>query len=596
MDDVSDASIGIPGATDYLFKMTNLARSTGQAALRARRGHEWLITLSASLLVMLPGTALAQSGTEAATTELRARFEGLPTSNSTAAPAAMVVSGELLFARQALGDFYPGRDYRPAWTTGGRPGLAVAELIGAIHGAFREGLDPRDYHLEELDDLWSQLNETGLDDSDPATLADFDLLASDAFMLLGSHLLSGRVNPETIHSEWLANRRGGDFAAVLDTALSGRGVAVTLEGLLPRQPGYARLRSALTRYRALEPGGAWPSVSEGRALEQGDRGERVGELRRRLEAEYLLERSEVGDEELFDARLDDAIRTFQERHGLSPDGVVGAGTLAALNVPIEDRISQIELNLERWRWLPADLGRRHIRVNIGAYSLEVVDQGTAVLSMRAIVGRTYRRTPVFSDTITYLVLNPYWNVPHDLAVLDKLPLIKKDPSYLASQRIRVYGGWSAGAQEIDPATVDWQTLGGRNFSYRLIQEPGPNNALGRIKFMFPNKFNVYLHDTPGRELFSKDRRDFSSGCIRVEDPIGLAAYLLSGDGRWTRASIEAALATGRDQTVTLGNKMPVHLLYWTAWANEDGSISFRPDIYGRDSVLDQALHTRAPDA
>ncbi|UCE07671.1 MAG: L,D-transpeptidase family protein, partial [bacterium] len=259
--------------------------------------------------------------------------------------------------------------------------------------------------------------------------------------------------------------------------------------------------------------------------------------------------------------MKESIRKFQQRHGLDVDGAIGTKTLAALNTSVDDRIRQIEVNMERWRWLPQDLGKRHILVNIANFELDVVEDGNQVLTMLVIVGKTYRRTPVFSDKMTYLVLNPYWHVPPNLARQDILPQIKKDSTYLARKKIKVFDSWGADTKEIDPKTIDWSKVTIKNLIYRFRQDPGLENALGRIKFMFPNQFNVYLHDTPSLELFKKMVRDFSSGCIRIEKPIDLAEYVLRGDPKWTRKDILAALAKGVEQTVRLPEPIPIHLLY-----------------------------------
>ena len=228
-------------------------------------------------------------------------------------------------------------------------------------------------------------------------------------------------------------------------------------------------------------------------------------------------------------------------------------------------------------------------MNIAAFRVDVVESVETVLTMRAIVGRAYRRTPVFSDTVRYLVLNPSWNVPHSIAVNDKLPLIRQDPGYLERYGYRLYRGWGANAARVDPDTVDWSRITARNFPYRLYQEPGPHNALGRIKFMFPNRFDVYLHDTPERQLFQRTTRTFSSGCIRVERPRDLAGYLLRGAPSWTPDRIDRVLAAGTETTVSLPEPVPIHIQYWTAWAEGDGTVHFRPDIYDRDDSLDRAL-------
>jgi len=231
-------------------------------------------------------------------------------------------------------------------------------------------------------------------------------------------------------------------------------------------------------------------------------------------------------------------------------------------------------------------------VNIAAFGLEVVEEEAVVLSMRVVVGLPYHHTPVFSDTMRYLVLNPYWQVPHDIAAEDLLPRIQRDPSYLAQQKLRVFRGWGPEAREVDPATVDWSTITLDNFPFRLCQDPGPINALGRIKFMFLNKFNVYLHDTPSRPLFEQTRRDFSHGCIRIQQPIELAVYLLRQDPRWDRDALLRALDDAVDRIVPLPEPIPIHLLYWTAWADGDRTIQFRRDIYGQDAPLLEALRAR----
>jgi len=254
--------------------------------------------------------------------------------------------------------------------------------------------------------------------------------------------------------------------------------------------------------------------------------------------------------------------------------------------------------MERWRWLPQNLGDRYILVNIASFNLDVVEQETPVLNMRVVAGKPYRKTPVFSDKITYLVINPYWGVPDTIAKKDILPKVKKDPNFLIDQKIRVFEGWGANTREIDPSIIDWNTVREANLTYRFKQDPGPQNALGRIKFMFPNQFDVYLHDTPSKELFAKARRDFSSGCIRVEKPVELAEYLLRNHPDWPPEKIRSTIY-GRDvtaQTVRLPEPMNIHILYWTVWLGTDERIYFSPDIYDRDTALDAAMREPPPGA
>ncbi len=429
----------------------------------------------------------------------------------------------------------------------------------------------------------------------PDRWAELDLLLTDAFLVYGAHLLAGRVNPETLRPEWLANRRSADIAAVLETALASRNIAGALETLVPpagRLPAVARGAGALPRR-----GG------NGRLAQRSRTGRRwrgattalaVAALRERLRLEGDLGPAGEPDAALYDEPLEQAVKKFQRRHGLTADGAVRARTRADLNVRVERRVEQLELNLERWRWLPKDLGHRHIIVNIANFELDVVEGDSVVLAMRVVVGRLYNRTPVLSDTVRYLVLNPYWHVPRNIAAGELLLKARHDPSYFARNKLRVFRNSGSDAREVDPRTVDWSAITPAAFPFRLRQDPGPLNALGRVKFMFLNKYNVYLHDTPARPLFEETQRDFSHGCIRIQQPIGLAVYLLRQDPRWNRDSLLHALDDAVDRTVPLPEPMPIHLLYWTAWADWDGTIQFRRDIHGRDAPLLKALRAPPP--
>jgi murein L,D-transpeptidase YcbB/YkuD len=489
------------------------------------------------------------------------------------------------------------RHFAPAWTHPGGLRPRADSLLALLENASSEGLHAADYHVDRLREEWAIIRDASA--PDPRRLAEVDLLLTDAFMLFGSHLLRGRVDPETLDANWSIERRAADFAAVLERALTGGSIRQALMQLAPPQPEYAQLRAALARYRRVQQAGGWTTVPEGPALRTGDAGPRVERLRDRLQAtgERAID-VPVADTtaSVFDEALESAVLRFQARHGLDADGVVGAATLQALNVPVEARIRQIRLNMERWRWLPQNLGTRHLLVNIAGFELRLIEQGEDVMRMRVVTGQPYRQTPVFSGDISYLVLNPYWNVPHSIAVRDKLPLIKQDPGYLAQQKMTLFRGWGADAQIVDPATVDWSSVTARNFPYRLRQDPGPQNALGRVKFMFPNKYNVYLHDTPSRSLFARAERTFSSGCIRLERPLDLARYLLADQPEWTEARIQAVLGTNVERSVSLRQPMPVHLQYWTAWAERDGTVHFRRDVYSRDEPLGRALSEPAPPA
>jgi len=555
--------------------------------------------------VLLIGAALTGCGspprTEAAQADTRSPDELVAERIRTRIEAAGVVAdlragGEPVYASAVLPNFYVRRLYRPAWSDARGLSRLADDLVRALRGADLEGLRAEDYHLAGLESVLAKVRADNLRDRvlAPDRWAELDLLLTDAFLVYGAHLLAGRVNPETLRPEWLAHPRSADIAALLEAALASGNIAGALETLSPPQAGYRRLRDALASYREVAAGGGWPTIPAGATLGRGDRGASVALLRRRLGFEDDVGPAAESDADLFDEGLEHSLKTFQRRHGMTPDGVVSSATRAELNVSVERRMEQLEVNLERWRWLPKDLGRRHITVNIAAFELDVVNEDSVVLSMRVVVGRPFNRTPVLSDTMRYLVLNPYWHVPRNIAVTEVLPKVRRDPSYLARFRLRVFPSSGTDAGEVNPTTVDWSAMTPARFPFRLRQDPGPLNALGRIKFMFLNKYNVYLHDTPARPLFEETQRDFSHGCIRIQQPIDLAVYLLRQDPRWDRAALLTALESAVDRTVPLPQPMPLHVLYWTAWADRDGTIQFRRDIHGRDAPLLTALRARPP--
>ncbi|MCB1050209.1 MAG: L,D-transpeptidase family protein [Acidobacteria bacterium] len=497
-----------------------------------------------------------------------------------------------IFSVVVLPRFYQNRHYQPAWVDANGPRPLLQDLLSALDALYQEGLRPEDYHrdtLEELLQIWS--NQGRFSGDKTGLLVDMDLLASDGFLMAGAHLLAGRIDPETIENEWNANRRDADLAEILEQALVSANLSESLQNLLPAYEGYNRLKTALSRLQSLPDPGPWVELQDPAALKPGQSNPNVLILRKRLALDGF---DQDMDSSVYDETLLAAVKQFQLRHGLDPDGVIGKETRNALNISRQDRIRQLKANMERWRWLPQDLGKRYILVNIAGFDLELVVEGEQRLTSPVIVGRDYRQTPVFSGVMTYLVLNPRWNVPPKLAVEDKLPILKKDPQSLKKLGFKAYKGWGADSVEVDLVEIDWKAYSGRNFPYRLEQLPGDQNALGQIKFMFPNPYNVYLHDTPTRELFQKTERAFSSGCIRVGKPIELAIQLLDGDPAWSRASLEQVFAGGKERTVNLASPINVHLLYWTVWVDSEGELQWRKDIYGRDKRLIDALDAYAP--
>ncbi len=503
----------------------------------------------------------------------------------------LVVADELILDPESVAGFYKNRAFRPAWIAGNTPSPLADALVAAVKQADGEGLDPRNYHLERLEEM---LAEAWRQPLRPAMLANLDILLTDSYLIYASDLLSGQVSPEAIGTEWYLRRPDADLKAILRKALKSGNIEESLNSLLPADPGYGRLKEALRHYRELRASGGWPAVSEGPMLRRGDTGPRVTELRARLAAGGDVVSGLGEGEGIFDEEVEQAVIRFQQRHGLDADGAVGEQTLAALNVPAEEREKQIRVNLERLRWLPSDLGNRHIMVNVAGFSLHVIEGGETLMGMRAIVGRPYRQTPSFSGKLTHLVFSPYWHIPRSIAVKDLLPKIQKDRRFLAREKIRVFLGWGKAERQINPAKVKWQQLSENNFPYHLRQDPGPLNSLGRIKFMLPNGFNVYIHDTPSRELFNRAARGFSSGCIRIDSPVELAEYLLRDDPSWTAETILEAMEQPRERTVRLSQPIPVHFLYMTAWVDTEGVLQFRDDIYSRDPLVAAALVAPPP--
>jgi L,D-transpeptidase YcbB len=503
---------------------------------------------------------------------------------------------ELICGLDLVPLFYQRRCFVPAWSTDITISTQASSLIAEIQDATSEGLRPDDYYLTEIIALMKKVEkEEGLEYKiDPKLRVDLDLLLTDAFMLYASHLIAGRVNPETIHTDWSVTTPEVDLIKVLQAALDSNHLKKTFEELEPLDPGYLGLKKYLTYYRKIAEKIQRLRLLPKAKLKRGDKGPAVQNLRERLMMFGDLDVPQEDQSYLFDETLETAVMKYQKRNGLKQDGIVGPRTLNKLNSPIEKWIRQIELNLERWRWLPRDLGKRYLIVNIADFKLWVVENRRRLLDMPVIVGKSYRRTPVFSAKMTYMVIDPYWNIPHRLAVEDVLPKIQKNIDYIDQQRIKVFKDWHNGAEEIDPKTISWDKIESHNFTYKLRQDPGPSNPMGRIKFMLPNKFSVFLHDTPGRSLFKETNRVFSSGCIRIEKPIDLALYLLKNDPNWSRNKLMEAVEDGKPTVIWIQNPITVYLQYWTAWVDEFDDLNFREDIYHRDGPLDRALKERLP--
>lgn len=545
-------------------------------------------------VLLLVGLQAEVSTTALVDSELRERLRHrLETLDQ---PGELVAAGQVLQAALPLQTLYERLAWEPIWIDGsGQATLLQQQLFAALEMASAHGLDADHYHREVLESLVGPVAQQRRGPIDARILVDIELLASDALLTLGSHLLHGRVNPENIDPEWLIERPVPDLFEQLaaNRAATEPDLLKILNGLAPDYPEYRALVDRLALQRGLASDDIWPVIESGALIRPGDSDARLVDIRQRLlwlgdmDGGSDIERADPAH---YDLELLEGVLTFQRRHGLEADGVIGPRTLSELNVTPAQRVAQLKANLERWRWLPRDLGDEYILVNIAGFDMNVRAHGQTVMTQRVVVGTPFRRTPVFTGRMTYLVLNPSWEVPHRLAVQDQLPKIRADLSYLERMGFSLLQGWGAEERRVDPETVDWQTLSRRNFPFRLRQEPGPENALGQVKFMFPNRHSVYLHDTPARGLFAREERAFSSGCIRIEDPDRLIRWLLSERAAiLSPERIDAIRAEGKETTVRLDRALPVHLLYWTVWIDPQGQVQYRRDIYERDLALIEAL-------
>lgn len=588
--------------------------------------------------------------------------------------------------KPALQQVYENNDYQPIWVT--HPARYRA-LLAAISNADNHGLIPRHYELRRI--------TAQLRNQDNADRAELDLALSDAFLKYATDMVNGRFSPDAVGDQWYIDqpkyRPTKDLLAIAE----GSNVSRLLRNLQPPFPAYQKLQQQLAYYRAMAAQGGWPQLTGSTLLKPGDIDPEIALLRERLALTQVIKPYEVrtqaldenafiaeiisadndaddyigpdtryaiiqfqqrnaitadgvvgpetretldakidNPKQIFDAKLAAALTQYQQQHGLEPDGMLGNGTRQSLNISAKARLRQILLNMERYRWLPRQLGEHYIYVDIAGYTMQVVKNGRTTLRSNIIVGRPSRETPAFDDELRYLEFNPYWNIPSGILYKDILPEVRKNPDYLAKKHLVVLDSWRKDAQIIDPNTLDWHSYAnepGRRFPYRIRQQPGPHNALGLIKFMFPNEFSIYLHDTPHRELFDETNRHFSSGCIRVERYMDLTEYILNETGinpddllgdintiqysavhqpledfhpkatshnslwygqAWDQILVRSRLEQNQNQRVFLPQRLPVYIVYFTAWVDESGYTQFRDDIYDRDQNMQALLKQTMP--
>jgi len=492
---------------------------------------------------------------------------------------ADAVRGARLLRADSVVHFFEERSFAPAWTLPS----GADEIRKAILDIERDGLTPAHYHLAAIDALLLARRTApghALDD-------DLQIVLTDAVAALLDHVRHGKVNPSALDRRWNIDPRAGapPLEDLLEQVASAPSPSAAIESLKPTHFIYRGLKDVLARLRAAAATAPWPSVPAGPTLKPGATDPRVAAVRRRLAATGGLPPGASIDSHEYDDGLAGAVQRFQESHRLTPDAALGPATLQALNVGPAARAEQVRVNLERIRWVAGGLDDSFLLVNLPAFKVYLIRNRQKVWETRAQVGRDVRQTPTFSAPMRYLVLNPDWTVPPTILAQDVLAGMRTGQNTIARKGLTIL---DRQGHRVDPTTIDWSTATPRNFPYVLRQPPGPANALGRVKFVFPNEHMIFLHDTPSQELFGHDERTFSSGCIRVEHALDLAALLLGPQG-WTPDRIQTVVDSRKSQTVFLDHPLPVVIVYWTASVGASGELRFARDVYNRDPAVLKAL-------
>lgn len=494
------------------------------------------------------------------------------------------INGTDIASQIVLPALYKKREYQPVWGNE----LSVVQYMEILGQIDEDGLDASDYHFDEISSIREQLWQG--EQLNAALRAEYDILLTDSLVRLGYHLLIGKVDPVELDSQWNMDTTVGKLDKILNLAGAielGR-MDELIEMLRPQFHIYNNLKSALKRYRQIAASGGWESIATGITIKPGMSDARVPGIRQRL----ILTGDLSGDGEAsvsYDAALVQAVMKFQYRHGMKIDGLVGNETIKAMNIPVEDKIEKIRINLERSRWVLHDLPEKFVLADIAGFTVSYYLNGKVIWNTRAQVGQPFRKTPIFKSNIRYLVFNPTWTVPPTILEEDILPKVHQDPGYLKRKNLSVL---DFSGNPVDESTIDWSAYPDTKFPYMLRQDPGPGGALGRIKFMFPNEYSVYLHDTPYRSLFENNERAYSSGCIRIEKPYELTALLLDNPKQWNTISITKAIDSLKTANVSLPQPVTIILFYWTTTIDDNGNILFKPDIYERDAAISKGLSSR----
>ena len=506
---------------------------------------------------------------------LESRIHGDPNKEVT-------VNGRVLFSQIEVPQFYTNRNYELAWTDNKN----IKDLLESIESAYDEGLDPEDYHYQAIQNLLVKKKSSSLSNQEKANL---DLLMTDAIILYASHLLEGKLEQSKLRANWDVekNARPENVDSLLTVTLYNKQVKPALQTMKPAHYMYALMKVHLKNLRSQAEEGGWPQVRSGETLKKDMDDPRILEIREFLLATGDLKSMETDQESVFDQELENAVKKFQTRHGLTADGAIGKGTIEQMQVPIEKRIEQIKLNLERLRWIFHYPDEDFLLVNIAGFHVRRFTNRQEVFNSRVIVGKYHHESPVFKGEMQYIVMNPTWTLPYSIATNETLPKLKKDPGYLAAKHMEVM---DRGGNILNPSTIDWSQYSRGNFPFTIRQKAGPWNALGEVKFIFPNKYSVYLHDTPSRGLFERQDRAFSHGCIRTEDKWGLLMSLMDDPEVWNMEKINEILESGETTKIDLPKPINIYLVYLTAVADKENNLYFFKDVYKRDEAVSSELN------
>ncbi len=491
-----------------------------------------------------------------------------------------------LESAEAIHVFYDSRNYDEAWSENGILTEQAYELRFEIKQAKFDGLNPKDYHIEWIDAFFKtfEANKKSGQPNDFAELADLDLLLTDAYFKLASHLEMGKVDPSKLQLEWGISRKPqkADYISMLNYAIQSKEIRKSLEKLYPNFTIYRKGREVIRSMDELNKKDSldWKAIKIDKAIKVGESNNAIPAIRQRLQFWGHLKEGYDSESKVYDSALFVAVKRFQKENGMEPDGAIGKNTVEGLNASPAYLLDKASINLERLRWLPDTVrDAEFILVNIANYQLDYINKLDTVFSSRVIVGKRYHESPIFTAQMSYIVFSPYWNIPTSIAKNEIIPSIRKNPNYLKQKNMEVVTG---SGKVVDPASINWSS---KSFPYMIRQKPGGSNSLGLVKFMFPNSHSVYIHDTPSKSLFEKEDRALSHGCIRLQNPAKFAQILLKDDSSWTPERIDKAMHQDKEQIVNLPRKIPVVLVYLTFWADSRGEPHFRSDIYDRDEEL-----------